>query len=140
MVELMIVVAIIAVLASIFMPKMKGGRDRAALNACKTNLRHIGVALELYANDYDGHYTTCLTDVPTQVPLNYLTPNYLKTLPKCPLGNGYYLVANHAAWKRIPAGGKTAVFCYTPAPGAVQHPGLDHWCPYYWAGGQVSEN
>lgn len=43
--------------------------------ACKSNLKNIGMALEMYSTDYAGLY-------PTSPGL--LTPNYLKTIPTCP--------------------------------------------------------
>lgn len=54
LVELMIVIAIISILATIIIPKMSQARDRSKLAACKSNLRHLGVAAEMYAND-NGH-------------------------------------------------------------------------------------
>ena len=42
---------------------------------CKSNLKNIGAALELYSLDNDGKYPRNL---------NLLTPNYLKTIPQCP--------------------------------------------------------
>jgi len=44
------------------------------LTACKSNLKNIGTALEMYSTDWSGHYPPNL---------NLLTPNYLKTLPEC---------------------------------------------------------
>jgi len=41
MIELMIVIAIISILATIIIPKMTGARDKSKLEACKTNLKHI---------------------------------------------------------------------------------------------------
>ena len=52
-------------------PRCCGGQ----LTACKSNLKNIGTALEMYSTDWDGNYPTSLTP---------LTPNYLKTIPECP--------------------------------------------------------
>jgi len=85
MVEVIIVVAVIAVLASIIMPKMGGGRDKAKLSACKVNIRHIVVALDLYANDNNGVYcpNTGYTWVNSSCYL--ITGGYLARVPICPL-------------------------------------------------------
>lgn len=48
---------------------------RSELVACKSNLKNIGIALELYATDYNGTYPA---------KLDVLTPNYLKSIPQCP--------------------------------------------------------
>lgn len=45
------------------------------LTACKSNLKNIGTALELYSTDWHGHYPRNL---------NMLVPNYLRELPDCP--------------------------------------------------------
>lgn len=45
------------------------------LTECKTNLKNIGTALEMYSTDWSGKYPASLVK---------LTPNYLKTIPVCP--------------------------------------------------------
>jgi len=77
LIELMIVIAIIAILAAIFVPNYVRARARAVLSACEENEKNIATALELYAVDNDGCY-------PTTLPM--LTPKYLKTIPTCPSG------------------------------------------------------
>lgn len=42
---------------------------------CKSNLKNLGTAMEMYSTDYDGCYPDSLSQ---------LTPNYLKTIPTCP--------------------------------------------------------
>lgn len=46
-----------------------------ALTACKSNLKNMGTAMEMYAADWNGHYP--------RFPKYQLTPNYLKTIPEC---------------------------------------------------------
>ena len=138
MVEVIIVVAIIAILASIIMPKMSGSRDRASLNACKQNLLKIGLAMEMYANEYtrptpwDGSGSSRVD----YLDCTYLVPVYLKTNPRCPLGNRYNITANHPGWFLAPAG-SYLIYCYTY--GAAKHNGLVDAKPYYWVGGKVTE-
>lgn len=76
LIELMIVIAIIAILASILVPNMVRARSRSQLTACQSNLRNIGNALEMYNVDYTGRYPTAFS---------VLTPNYIKTIPECPI-------------------------------------------------------
>jgi hypothetical protein len=45
------------------------------LTACKSNLKNIGTALEMYSTDNGGKYPKGL---------DALTPKYLKTIPECP--------------------------------------------------------
>jgi prepilin-type processing-associated H-X9-DG protein len=43
--------AVVAVLVALLVPAMKGPRDGAGRAACKNNLRQIGIACHLYADD-----------------------------------------------------------------------------------------
>ena len=53
LIELMVVVVIIAILAAILMPYFRRARENARQSACKSNLRQIGQALLLYAQEAD---------------------------------------------------------------------------------------
>src|SRR3984957_38288 len=54
LIELMIVVAIIAILAGILIPNFVNARAQAQTSACESNLRSIATALELlYADEQD---------------------------------------------------------------------------------------
>jgi len=138
MVELMIVVAVISVLASIIMPKMTGSRAKSQLVACKANLRNLGIAMELYAADNNGKYTPAATTSRTDYThCSFLIPDYMKSEALCPTGHPYHIVANHPGLRSAPAG-CTLIFCYPPTESL--HPGLPNYCPYYWMGGKISEN
>jgi len=135
MVELMIVIAIIAVLASIIMPKMTGARQRAQLTACKANLKHLLIAIELYANDNKGAYAPAGGAYYTS---NYLvTSGHLKRVPTCPLGNPYWIYSNYpSVWRQHTSPGSLFVICYNQ-PGTPHNSSLLN-CPYV-AGDQVYE-
>ena len=51
LIELMIVIAIIAILAAILVPNFIRARAQGQLTACKSNLKNIGTALEMYSTD-----------------------------------------------------------------------------------------
>lgn len=53
LIELLIVIAIIAVLAAILFPVFLSARKRAYRTACAANLKQIGLAVTLYAGDND---------------------------------------------------------------------------------------
>ena len=54
LIELLVVIAIIAVLAALLVPALKNALESGRRTACTSNLRQIGVALRLYANDHEG--------------------------------------------------------------------------------------
>lgn len=59
LIELLTAVAIVAVLAAILFPVLAQARDKARQTACVSNLRQLGAATLLYAQDYDdtlSHY------------------------------------------------------------------------------------
>ena len=65
----------IALLSAVFIPNRVRARSRGSVTACKSNLKNIGTACEMYSSDWDGQY-------PKEIHL--LTPTYLKTIPECP--------------------------------------------------------
>lgn len=52
--ELLVVVAIIAILAAMLLPSLKGVRDRAKGIQCMNHLRQWGVLITLYTSENDG--------------------------------------------------------------------------------------
>lgn len=53
LIELLVVIAMIAVLAAILFPVFAQTREKARQTVCLSNVRQIGVAVLLYAQDYD---------------------------------------------------------------------------------------
>src|SRR5690242_19262128 len=55
LVELLVTIAI-AILASLLLASLSQARAKADQAACKNNVHQIGVGLQLYTGDFDGHY------------------------------------------------------------------------------------
>jgi prepilin-type N-terminal cleavage/methylation domain-containing protein/prepilin-type processing-associated H-X9-DG protein len=53
LIELLVVIAIIAILAAILFPVFSRAREQARKTACLSNLKQIGTALMMYAQDWD---------------------------------------------------------------------------------------
>jgi prepilin-type N-terminal cleavage/methylation domain-containing protein/prepilin-type processing-associated H-X9-DG protein len=55
LIELLVVIAVLAILAALLLPALARGRANAKSAACKSNLRQLGLALNMYVNDYDKY-------------------------------------------------------------------------------------
>ena len=56
LIELLVVIAIIAILAAILFPVFAQAREKARQTACLSNLKQVGLATRMYAQDYDENY------------------------------------------------------------------------------------
>lgn len=92
--ELMVVVVILGILASLVVPKIMSRPEQARIVKAKQDILAIQSALELYKLDNGVYPATdqgliALVEKPTSnpVPTNWQT--YLKSLPKDPWGQAY---------------------------------------------------
>ena len=96
LIEIMVVIAIIGILATMIVPKIMGRPDEARAMAAKQDVGTIVQALKLYRLDIGRYPTTdqglkALVEKPTSepVPQNWKMGGYLESLPKDPWGNVY---------------------------------------------------
>jgi len=84
LVELLVVMAIIAILASLLLPALARAKEKAKVAKVHVELYGVGLALEMYADDHEGQLplvrVNCNTDLSThwcQFPLELAQEGYL---------------------------------------------------------------
>jgi type IV pilus assembly protein PilA len=87
LIELMIVVAIIAILAAILIPNFLHARAEAQTSGCESNEKQIATSLEEYAVDHNGTYGPGGTVTSTLVGTLYLS-----VTPSDPVNGSTYSV------------------------------------------------
>ncbi|MGQ9454829.1 MAG: type II secretion system protein [Armatimonadota bacterium] len=105
LVELLTVIAIIALLAAILFPVLSRARELGRISACASNLKQIYNALSLYLNQYNDV-------MPPSRPINFYLPfeypgqpiqmdEARKNSPDCPIYQIHYLLVPYITGKPL---------------------------------------
>jgi prepilin-type N-terminal cleavage/methylation domain-containing protein len=106
LIELLIVIAIIAILAAMLLPALRNARTKARDIICKNNLKQHALAFSAYSNDYNGYMMSanlggvglwwqtrwCIQIRPYLGGKYVSTPNYCEMVLSqiCPVWSGFY--------------------------------------------------
>ncbi|KAF1366899.1 type II secretion system major pseudopilin GspG [Yokenella regensburgei] len=111
--ELMVVIVILGVLASLVVPNLMGNKARADKQKAISDIVALEGAMDMYKLDNHRYPTTeqglsALVTAPTSspAPTNYNPEGYIKRLPADPWGNEYVLVSpgEHGTYDLIACG------------------------------------
>ena len=98
--EIMVVIVILGILASIVVPNLMGNKEKADRQKAVTDIVALENALDMYKLDNSRYPTTeqgleALVTKPQgdPEPRNYRDGGYIKRLPKDPWGNDYQLMS-----------------------------------------------
>ncbi len=97
LIEIMVVILILGLLATIVVQSLRGAADKAKKTKAMADLAEIKTALDRYYLD-NGYYPTgdqglnALVSPPTngRVPANYENGGYIERLPQDPWGTAYF--------------------------------------------------
>ena len=100
LIEVMVVLLIIGIMASMIAPQILGSQEEAQLKKAAVDIQSLESALEMYKLKNNTFPTTeqgldALVTAPTidPIPRNYQEGGFIKRLPNDPWGNPYQLIS-----------------------------------------------
>jgi prepilin-type N-terminal cleavage/methylation domain-containing protein len=90
LIELLVVIAIIAILAAMLFPVFAHAREKARQTSCISNLKQLGTAMLMYAEDSDGLFPPAVAR-PSRAQKNYYEMSWMAVLEPYTKSRGVYV-------------------------------------------------
>ncbi len=136
LIELLIVVAIIAILAALLLPALNSAREKAKRISCANNFRQIGFQWQAYADQYNGWIVPNYT---------VASPSFFYRFSMSLLSDHSGLLGNALKWDCRKRGYSKSFTCPTEKwvidydnSGANSYFSFTHYGPNSWLSGRIN--
>ena len=99
LIELLVVIAIIAILAAILFPVFAQAREKARQASCLSNHKQLGMAVQMYKQDYDETYPMLENHPTARYTVANMIDPYIKTNKMNVNGSGGNLWPEESVWR-----------------------------------------
>ncbi len=144
LVELLVVVAIIAILAALILPALARARESARRAVCASNLKQMGEVFHMFADEYHGDWAPRM--VPYHFPYSptlgcwssfdgvYLYPEYLTdcAITICPSDAEFGMLGGKARFIKPVGSGWNTMPYDEPIKNMKEYPSLADYSYVYW--------